>query len=63
MPPTPEGRMSAAGDGLLHEFCVDDFYLQKVEALGMYLASCVTLQEYIHSNISQKTEGEHNKKC
>lgn len=27
MPPTPEGRMSTAGDKLMRKFSADDFYL------------------------------------
>jgi len=34
MPPTPEGRMSSAGDKLVHEFSADDFCSQTVEVLG-----------------------------
>lgn len=61
MRPTPKGRMRVAGDEHMNEFSADDFYFQKVEALGMYLTRCVTLQEHIHSNIPQKTKGEHAK--
>lgn len=61
MTPTPEGRMRVAGGEHMHEFSVDDFYFQKVEVLGMYLTPRVTLQEYIQSNISQKTKGKHAK--
>lgn len=54
-----KGRMRVAGDELMHVFSADDFYLQNVEVLGMYLTPCIELQEYIHSNSSQKTKGEH----
>lgn len=37
MAPISEGRMRVAGDELKHVFSADEFYLQNVEVLGMYL--------------------------